>query len=106
MTTLKPRVSVAGTQRVQPHHVERDRSTRFQRARFRFLSERPLCEYCQAQTPPRLSAAEILEHRVPLWAGGSMWDQANWAASCKACADAKTAREAGERAAGGGGSNV
>ena len=98
LIALKPRVALANLSRVRSHEVERDRGRPFQRARVRFLSDHPLCEYCQAQDPPRVSASTILEHRVPLWKGGSMWDEANWAASCRPCADAKTAREAGERA--------
>jgi len=95
LTTLKPRIAVGVTQRVQAHQVERDRSSRFKRARYAYLSANPVCVYCQAQG--RLSAATILEHRTPLWAGGSMWDEVNWAASCEPCANAKTAREAAER---------
>lgn len=95
--TLKPRVQFA-RQKIQSHYVERDRSWAFKKARERYLSDNPLCMYCEADG--RVTAACILEHRVPLWQGGAMWSEANWAASCKPCADAKTAREARERLAG------
>lgn len=100
LSTLKPRVATLAP-KTRTHVVERDRSTAWKRARYAYLSAHPTCEYCAQATPPRLSAATILEHRTPLWAGGSMWDEANWAASCDECARAKTAREAADRARGG-----
>ena len=95
LATLKPRVAFA-RQRIVSHHVDRTRGRANQRRRERILSAQPLCVQCEQHD--RVALATEVDHVVPLWKGGSMWDEANWAASCRPCADAKTAREAGERA--------
>jgi 5-methylcytosine-specific restriction protein A len=61
------------------------------------LSGQPLCVLCQREG--RVAAATELDHRVPLWAGGTD-AEANLDPLCSPCHSAKTAREAAERAKG------
>jgi 5-methylcytosine-specific restriction protein A len=64
------------------------------RIRARLMSANPLCVLCQREG--RVAAATELDHRVPLWQGGTD-DEANLDPLCAACHRDKTAREAGER---------
>ncbi|WP_305821378.1 HNH endonuclease [Massilia brevitalea] len=57
-----------------------------------------LCQACAANGATSLGVA--VDHKVPLWAGGSDDDSNKWLL-CKPCHDAKTAEEARQRAAGG-----
>ena len=56
-----------------------------------------LCVLCQEQG--KVSPGREVDHKVPLWAGGSDKDDNKWLL-CTACHEAKTAREAAERASG------
>jgi 5-methylcytosine-specific restriction protein A len=56
-----------------------------------------LCQTCKRAG--RVTAARIVDHKVPLWAGGSDEDS-NKEVICQTCHDAKTAREAAQRAQG------
>lgn len=57
-----------------------------------------LCQQCRREGLSR--PGHVVDHIIPLWAGGS--DEANNKETlCHPHHDAKTAREAGERAAGG-----
>jgi 5-methylcytosine-specific restriction protein A len=96
LTTLKPRVQFLH-ERIQSHQVERIRGRTLQRRRERVLSERPLCVECERAG--RVAAAMHLDHVVPLWQGGAD-DESNLQGLCVACHEAKTSREAGERARG------
>lgn len=68
-------------------------------ARARYLSMHPLCEYCQIKGI--LTAAEEVDHRVPLHKGGDDTDL-NKAATCIPCHKAKTAADLGYVQRGGG----
>lgn len=57
-----------------------------------------LCQACLAKGITALGAA--VDHKVPLWAGGSDDDSNKWLL-CTPCHDAKTAEEARQRATGG-----
>jgi len=57
-----------------------------------------LCQACLVKGITALGAA--VDHKVPLWAGGSDADSNKWLL-CTPCHDAKTADEARQRAAGG-----
>ncbi|WP_312547568.1 HNH endonuclease signature motif containing protein [Massilia sp.] len=57
-----------------------------------------LCQACKAKGLVALGVA--VDHKVPLWAGGSDDDSNKWLL-CQPCHDAKTAEEARQRAAGG-----
>ena len=54
-----------------------------------------LCQECKRQG--RVALGSAVDHIVPLWKGGSD-DPTNKELLCAPCHDAKTAREAGERA--------
>lgn len=58
-----------------------------------------LCQECRRQG--RVSAGTVVDHIVPLWKGGSDEDSNKELLCQTPCHDAKSAREAGERARGG-----
>jgi 5-methylcytosine-specific restriction protein A len=104
LQTLKPRITVARTSQLQvlqarPGTVERKRGSAGVKDRNR-IKERDngLCVACLAAGRVRLGA--VVDHRVPLWDGGSDEDE-NKQLLCDPCHDAKTAREAGQRAGAG-----
>lgn len=105
LQTLKPRLATAPTSRVpmlkvRPGTVERKRGSAGVKDRNR-IRERDcgLCQACDAQG--RVSLGTEVDHKVPLWAGGSD-DESNKWLLCTPCHEAKTAAEAAQRAAGGG----
>jgi 5-methylcytosine-specific restriction enzyme A len=78
--------------RERPSAARRGYGPRWRRARAAYLVRYPLCAACQAQG--RVVAATVVDHLVPHRGDTSLfWDEANWAALCKRCHDAKTARE-------------
>jgi 5-methylcytosine-specific restriction enzyme A len=82
----------AELERQRPSAARRGYGPRWRRARAVYLARHPLCVPCQAAG--RLEPATVVDHVVPH--RGSpvrFWDEANWAALCKTCHDAKTARE-------------
>ena len=78
----------------RPAATPRQRGRRWMRRRARWLAEHPLCERCVERD--RVTAAEEVDHRVPLWKGGAD-DESNFSSLCKVCHAAKTAAEAVER---------
>jgi hypothetical protein len=78
--------------RLRPSAARRGYGSRWRRARAAYLARHPLCVPCEAAG--RLVSATVVDHVVP-HRGDEMlfWDEANWAALCKRCHDAKTARE-------------
>ena len=99
-TNLAPaasRVTMLPTQR--PDTVERVRGSAGVRDRERIRArDCGLCQECKRQGKTTLGAA--VDHIDPLWNGGSDEDD-NKELLCIPCHDAKTAREAAERARGG-----
>lgn len=100
LTTLKPRLSLIGTSRVQTlQHVHPDRVERKRGSagvKDRDAIKRRDCHMCQ-------SCGRIgteVDHITPLWAGGSD-DESNKQLLCDDCHNAKTSREATKRAGGG-----
>jgi 5-methylcytosine-specific restriction protein A len=78
--------------RQRPSAARRGYGPRWRRARAAFLARHLLCATCQAQG--RIVAATVIDHVVPHRGNPVLfWDEANWAAMCKPCHDAKTARE-------------
>jgi 5-methylcytosine-specific restriction enzyme A len=78
--------------RARPSVTRRGYGARWRRARAAYLALNPLCVRCQAQG--RIRAATVVDHVVPHRGDPKLfWDEANWAALCKPCHDAKTARE-------------
>lgn len=104
LTTLKPRLLAISTTRVQvlashPQMVERKRGGAGVRDRIKIKTrDCGLCQECRRKGLAR--PGYLVDHTIPLWAGGSDEDT-NKQLLCKPCHDAKTAREAGERAGGG-----
>jgi 5-methylcytosine-specific restriction enzyme A len=78
--------------RQRPSAAARGYGSRWRRARKRFLRRHPLCGTCREAG--RLQASTVVDHIVPHRGDPVLfWDESNWAASCKRCHDAKTARE-------------
>ncbi len=78
--------------RERPSAARRGYDAAWRRARLSFLAEHPLCETCRGAG--RLEPATVVDHVVPHRGDRVLfWDVGNWAASCKRCHDAKTARE-------------
>lgn len=104
LQTLKPRLTAAPSSRIQtlttrPDTIPRKRGSAGVRDRERIRArDCGLCQDCKRQGLTRLG--RVVDHITPLWAGGSDEDT-NKELLCDPCHDAKTAREAGERAAGG-----
>jgi 5-methylcytosine-specific restriction enzyme A len=60
----------------------------WRKARAVFLQQHPLCEMCGKLKPPRVTAAAVVDHRVPHRGDQRLfWDQSNWQALCKLCHD-------------------
>jgi len=65
---------------------------RWRRARADYLARHPLCVQCRAAG--HIEPSTTVDHIVPHRGDQTLfWDEANWAALCKPCHDAKTARE-------------
>ena len=102
LTTLKPRVQVLNTSRVnklpvvappsqQPGYRVRGRE--LQRRRGAWLRAHPLCVECLVMTPRRVTPAAQVDHVVPLADGGADAEH-NFQSLCIPHHQAKTAREA------------
>jgi 5-methylcytosine-specific restriction enzyme A len=78
--------------RQRPSAARRGYGPRWRRARAAYLAQHPLCVRCHEAG--HLEPATIVDHRVPHRGNPVLfWDEGNWAALCKPCHDAKTARE-------------
>lgn len=97
LKTLQPRLKTINTNRLQtlpPATVQRKRGSAG--VKDREAIKRRDCDMCQSCG--RLG--RVVDHIIPLWAGGSDEDS-NKQLLCDPCHDAKTAREAKQRAGGG-----
>jgi 5-methylcytosine-specific restriction protein A len=82
----------AELERLRPSATRRGYGPRWRRARAAYLARHPLCVPCKAAG--RLQAATVVDHVLPHCNDPVLfWDEANWAALCKPCHDAKTVRE-------------
>lgn len=101
LTTLKSRIQTAGNRLAtlapaRPGTVERKRGWAGVNDRNRIRArDEGLCQECKRQG--RTSLGGPVDHIKPLWLGGSDEDL-NKELLCVPCHDAKTAREAGQRA--------
>lgn len=101
LTTLKSRLQGSPAPRVptlsaRPLMVERLRGGAGVRDRAKVKArDCGLCQECRRQGRARPGA--VVDHITPLWDGGSDEDS-NKELICNPCHDAKTAREAGQRA--------
>ena len=78
--------------RQRPSAARRGYGPRWRRARADYLARHPLCVQCRAAG--HIEPSTTVDHTVPHRGDQTLfWDEANWAALCKRCHDAKTARE-------------
>jgi 5-methylcytosine-specific restriction enzyme A len=78
--------------RQRPSAARRGYGPRWRRARAAYLARHPLCVTCR--DAGQLVPATVVDHVMPHRGDQKLfWDEANWAALCKPCHDAKTARE-------------
>lgn len=70
----------------------RARGRAWQQRRLRWLSRFPLCARCLAASPPRITAAEQVDHIVPLFKGGAD-NESNYQSLCRPCHVEKTAED-------------
>jgi 5-methylcytosine-specific restriction protein A len=101
LKSLRSPLQTLGASRLQsltPAAVERKRGSAGVRDRNRIRQrDCGLCQQCQAAGKVALGVQ--VDHKVPLWAGGSDEDDNKWLL-CDPCHDAKTAQEAAMRARG------
>lgn len=103
LKTLKPRLLAAAPARLSTlatatNTVQRKRGSAGVKDRASIRQrDQGLCQECLREGWPR--PGHVVDHIVPLWMGGSDHDS-NKELLCDPCHDAKTAREAGERARG------
>ena len=103
LQVLKPRLQVANTARiaalvVQPGIVERKRGSAGVKDRNAIKArDHGLCQACKRKR--KVSLGEVVDHIEPLHLGGSD-ETSNKELLCRECHDAKSAREAGNRARG------
>jgi 5-methylcytosine-specific restriction protein A len=97
LTTLKPKLQALNSRIAQPltTATQRKRGSAGVKDRNR-IRERDcgLCQICAADGRTRLG--DVVDHKQPLWAGGSDEDENKWLL-CHECHDVKTKREAAER---------
>jgi 5-methylcytosine-specific restriction enzyme A len=78
--------------RQRPSAARRGYGPRWRRARAAYLVRHPLCVPCQAKG--RIEPSTTVDHIIPHRGDPVLfWDEGNWAAMCKPCHDAKTARQ-------------
>jgi 5-methylcytosine-specific restriction protein A len=100
LTTLKPRLTALVTQRIPTQAgTERLRGRAAVERRKRWLEAHPLCVECEKAG--MVSAASVVDHRIPLWKGGADSYETNGQSLCVDHHDEKTKIEAAERSRGG-----
>jgi 5-methylcytosine-specific restriction protein A len=107
LQTLKPRLQAAGNRLatlapVRPDTVQRKRGYAGVKDRQRIRArDNGLCQQCRREG--RITIGYPVDHIVPLWKGverGGTDADSNKETLCDPCHDAKSAREAAERARG------
>lgn len=79
---------------------ERGYTYAWTKARRVYLAAHPLCVMCQAMKPPRVTAANVVDHIVPHQGNQELfWDEANWQSLCKAHHDTDKAEQEGRHQA-------
>lgn len=64
--------------------TERGYGYAWQQARLRFLASNPLCVMCLAMKPPRITVADVVNHKIPHRGDQDLfWSEENWEALCK-----------------------
>ena len=75
--------------------AERGYDARWVKVRLLHLSSEPLCRLCAAQG--RVTAADLVDHILPIADGGAVLDEDNLQSLCRRCHDAKTAEDVAKR---------
>ena len=75
--------------------AERGYDARWVKLRLFHLQGAPLCRRCAAQG--RVTAADLVDHIVPIADGGAVLDEENLQSLCRRCHDAKTAEDLARR---------
>ena len=102
LTTLKPRLGTQPSRLavMQPDSWRTDKQTsaqrgygyKWQKARERYLADRPLCADCDRQGLG--PAASVVDHITPRRGDMTLfWDQANWQSLCASCHSSVKQRE-------------
>lgn len=74
--------------------AERGYGGKWQKARRTFLLSHPLCEMCKDGTPSRITAATVVDHRIPHKGDQTLfWDADNWQSLCAPHHNATKQRE-------------
>lgn len=74
--------------------TQRGYDSRWQKARHTYLKHHPLCVECEKAG--KVTSATVVDHIIPHKGNKKLfWDKNNWQSLCKACHDAKTAKEDG-----------
>jgi 5-methylcytosine-specific restriction enzyme A len=74
---------------------------RWQRERDDYLRLHPLCIMCEQESPPRVTAATIVDHRIPHRGDEALfWDRNNWQSLCTTHHSSDKQRQEREEAAG------
>lgn len=76
---------------------ERGYTWAWTKARNAYLQANPLCVYCAAMKPPRVTAAKVVDHIIPHQGDQTLfWDsESNWQALCAPCHNGVKAEEEG-----------
>jgi 5-methylcytosine-specific restriction endonuclease McrA len=63
--------------------TQRGYGYKWQQARAGYLLRHPLCVMCQAEKPPRVTAATVVDHIIAHRGNMELfWDRANWQGLC------------------------
>jgi len=80
MATEKPKSWRDGKQT----SAQRGYGYRWQQARLGFLRKHPLCVMCAQMTPPIVTAATVVNHKIPHRGDQTLfWNRDNWEPLCK-----------------------
>jgi 5-methylcytosine-specific restriction protein A len=96
LTALKPRLQTLKPRIAQPARTERMRGRAAVDRRADWLRRHPLCKLCEEAG--QVTAAQVVDHTIPLWEGGTDSYETNGQSLCHEHHDAKTAQEAARRA--------
>lgn len=77
--------------------AERGYGREYRRLRAELLKREPLCRYCLAKTPSRVTPATQVDHILSIAKGGAPHDINNLAPTCFDCHQRKTLKEQGKR---------
>jgi 5-methylcytosine-specific restriction protein A len=97
LKTLKSKLPTLSTKLAAPVSTERLRGRAAVDRRAKWLRDHPLCAECEQDG--RVTAAQVVDHKTPLWQSGADDYETNGQSLCHEHHDAKTAQEARQRAA-------